>query len=262
MKGSNINLYKLTGCNFSNLIELDLTSNNIKDISPLFKCKFPILSTLILADNPINNNEVINLLEELDLPNLINLNLYKTGITDLKIFKLVIKYKKLIILKIGENKFDYKNDKESFYQLPELLEEFGITGCFEGDDANFIRKLGIENLKIFYFSRNKINNLKYLEKVKFEKLEEFWAISNRIADIKEIMYLNKKENIKIINLKENYINNFNELFDIINNFPKLEKLGVIGNDKIKEEDVEEMKIKIKNKYNRNLEIIFKDESNN
>ena len=76
------------------------------------------------------------------------------------------------------------------------------------------------------------------------------------------MYLNKKENIKIINLKENYINNFNELFDIINNFPKLEKLGVIGNDKIKEEDVEEMKIKIKNKYNRNLEIVFKDESNN
>ena len=109
------------------------------------------MSTLILADNPINNNEVINLLEELDLPNLINLNLYKTGITDLKIFKLVIKYKKLIILKIGENKFDYKNDKESFYQLPELLEEFGITGCFEGDNANFIRKLGIENLKIFLF---------------------------------------------------------------------------------------------------------------
>ena len=70
------------------------------------------------------------------------------------------------------------------------------------------------------------------------------------------MYLNKKDNIKIINLKDNYINNFNELFDIINNFPKLEKLTVIGNDKIKEEDVEEMKIKIKNKYNRNLKIIL------
>ena len=96
MKESNINLYKLTGCNFSNLKELVLTSNNIKDISPLFKCKFPILSTLDLADNPINN-EVINLLEELDLPNLITLNLYKTGITNLKIFKLVNKYKKLNI---------------------------------------------------------------------------------------------------------------------------------------------------------------------
>ena len=164
MKESNINLYKLTGCNFSNLKELVLTSNNIKDISPLFKCKFPILSTLDLADNPINN-EVINLLEELDLPNLITLNLYKTGITDLKIFKLVNKYKKLKHFFIGENKFDYKYDKEPFYQLPEFLEEFGITGCFEGDNANFIRKLGIENLKIFYFSRNKINNLKYLEKV-------------------------------------------------------------------------------------------------
>ena len=90
-----------------------------------------------------------------------------------------------------------------------------MTGNFEGDRARFVKRLGIENLKIFYFSRNKIDNLKYLENIKFKRLEEFWAISNQITNIKEIMYINGKENIKILNLKQNNINNFNEFIDII-----------------------------------------------
>ena len=71
------------------------------------------------------------------------------------------------------------------------------------------------------------------------------------------MYIQNKDNLKIINLKENKISNFNELIDIIKDFPKLEQLNVSYNG-IKKEDVEKMKIKIKEKYNRNVNIIVEN----
>ena len=43
------------------------------------------------------------------------------------------------------------------------------------------------------------------------------------------MNLYNKENIKIINLKNNKIKNFWELFDIIEYFPKLKELTITGN---------------------------------
>ena len=86
-------------------------------------------------------------------------------------------------------------------------------------------------------------------------MEEFWAISNKITNIKEIMNINGKENIKILNLKQNNINNFNEFIDIINHLPKLEKFILIGNG-IDKEDVLEIKNHIKEKYHREIDIII------
>ena len=173
----------------------------------------------------------------------------------MKVFELVKKYKKIKHFFVGENKFVFDENIKSFYEFPETVEEFGMTGNFEGDRARFVKRLGIENLKIFYFSRNKINNLKYLENIKFKRLEEFWAISNQITNIKEIIKLNRKENLKIINLKENQISNFNELPDIIINFPKLKKI-IIKDNGIKESDVLKTKNTIKEKYNLDIEIII------
>ena len=68
------------------------------------------------------------------------------------------------------------------------------------------------------------------------------------------MNIQNKDNLQIINLKENKISNFNELIDIIKDFPKLEELNVSYNG-IKKEEVEEMKIRIKEKYHRNVNII-------
>ena len=189
-------------------------------------------------------------MEKLNIPKLEQLNLYKNKITDIKIFGLIKRYKKLLLFYIGENKFidDKSND---IFEFPETLEEFGLTGNFEGEDINFAKRLGIENLKIFYMSRNKITNLKSLKNINFLRLEEFWAISNKITDIKEIMNINSKEKLRIINLKQNEIINFNEIYDIIDYFPNLEILNVIGNG-IETEKIDEMKKKIKKKLKKDL----------
>ena len=250
-----IDLTEFKNKNFKNLKELVLEKDKIDDISPLFSCEFPVLEILNIERNNLVENTIIDLLENLKLPNLIYLDLFSTNITNLKIFELIKKFKKLKHFFIGQNKFEINHNSKAFYEFPESLEEFGMTGNFQGKDAEFIERLGIDNLKIFYFSRNKICDLKYLENIKFKRLEEFWVVSNEITDIKEIIKLNRKENLKIINLKENQISNFNELPDIIINFPKLKKI-IIKDNGIKESDVLETKNTIKEKYNLDIEIII------
>ena len=239
---------------FPNLKELILVSNHIKDISPLFSCEFPILEKLDLADNEIDNT-VIEFLKKLNLPELTYLNLFVNKITNLEIFELIKKYTKLTSFYIGENKFEIDDNQNLFYQFPETVEIFGMTGNFQGDNARFIQRLGIENLKSFYFSRNKITNLKYIKDFKFKRLEKLWAICNEITDIMEIMNIQNKDNLKIINLSKNKIKNFSKLFDIIGFFPKLEELILSGNF-INKSEVIDMKKKIKEKYNLKLNIII------
>ena len=131
-----------------------------------------------------------------------------------------------------------------------------MTGNLEGDKCNFIKRLDISNLKIYYISRNNIDNLSYIENIKFKRLEKFFSMKNNISDIKEIMKIKGKENLKLIDLRGNKIKNFNELIDIISEFPKLERLVVKNNKDIKETQVIEMKKKIKEKYNFELEIVI------
>ena len=238
---------------FPCLKELILTNDGINDISPLSSCKFPALEKLNLEKNNIDDN-IIVFLKKINLPKLTYLNLFVNKITNLEIFEIIKKFENLKQFHIGDNKFDFNRNSKSFYEFPKSLELLGITGDFDGENAFFIEKLGIENLKTFYFSRNNISSLKYLKNIQFNKLESFWAISNNITDIKEIMNINGKETLKIINLKENKINNFDELFDIINNFPKLEKI-ILNNNNISEEEANEMKKRIKDKYKKDLDIV-------
>ena len=112
-----------------------------------------------MADNQIGNT-IIDLLEKLNLPELNYLNLFLNKITSLKIFEIIQKYTKLNLFYIGENKFKIENPKSS-YKFPLSLEEFGITGNLEGENVEFIKRLGIENLKILYISRNNISNLHF-----------------------------------------------------------------------------------------------------
>ena len=256
IKGSNstIDLSAFKDKKFPNLKDLSLVSDHIKDISALFSCEFPNLEKFDLADNEIDNS-VIELLKVLNLKKLTYLNLFHNKITNLEIFELIENYSELTTFYIGENKFNYNDNSKPFYKFPEKLEIFGLTGNFEGEKAEFVEKLGIENIKTFYFSRNKITNLKYIKNIKFKRLEKIWAISNQISDIKEIMNIQNKENVKIINLQNNQIYNFNDLFDIIGDFPNLKELK-LSNNYIYKSEVIEMRKKIKNKYNRNLNIII------
>ena len=251
-----INLSLFKNLKFPFLEELILINDKINDITPLFFCEFPALKKLNLENNLIDN-KVIELLKNIDLPEITFISLYVNKITSLEIFDVLKNFEKLTSFHIGENKFDFKTDIKSFYEFPESIEELGLTGNFDGKNIEFINKLRIGNLKTFYFSRNKLTNLKDLKGIIFKRLFKFWAISNKISDIKEIMNIQNKDNLQIINLKENSISNFNELIDIIKDFPKLEELNVSYNG-IKKEEVEEMKIRIKEKCNRNVNIIVEN----
>jgi Leucine-rich repeat (LRR) protein len=199
------------------------------NISPLFSCKFPVLEYLDLEKNNINNT-IIDLFLIKKFYKLKFLSLYKNNITDEKIFDLIKNCKKLKTFFIGENPIEFDPNNDKIYEFPKSLEEFGMTGNLDSKKAIFINRLIISNLKIFYFSRNKIDNLKYLENIYFKRLEEFWAISNQIKNIKQLKYIKGKQNLKKISLKENQINNFNELIDIIEDFPNLKELILKNNN--------------------------------
>ena len=249
----NIDLSVLNNQIFPNLKEIIMRGNLIQDISFLNKSQFPCLEKIDIEENIINNDS-IQVLDNSELPKLKYLNLFKNKITSIKIFDILKKFPLLETFYIGENKFDMEEIKydRSTFTFPNDIKEFGITGNFKGN-ADFVKRLRIENLETFYISRNQISDLKCLKNINFIRLREFWAISNNITDINEIMNINGKENIRKINLKQNPINNFQELFNIIENFRNIKELGFVDNNITKEEAVD-MEIRIKNAHNIDLKI--------
>ena len=257
---NSLNLELFKNIEFPILEELILVGDKIKDISPIFSCKYPKLKKLHLEDNQIDNN-IIEYLNNAKLDELTFLSLYVNKITSLEIFDVIKNFKKLTSFHIGENKFDFKKDSKKKYEFPENIEEFGMTGNFNGDNTEFIEKLLIGNLQTLYLSRNKLKSFECLKNIQFTRLYKFWGISNEITDIKEIENINNKDFLEIINLKDNKINNFNELIKIIKDFPKLKFLDVSYND-IKEEDVLEMINRIKKEYKRDINILIEKNDNN
>ena len=240
---------------FLHLKDLTLISDKFKedkeDIYSLSSSEFPVLEILSLGDNNFGN-KIIDVLDKLNLPKLIFLNLYSNNITDIKLFDVIKKFEKLKLLFVGENPFKIEENPKKFYKFPKSMEEFGMTGNLEGKRCAFIKRLDISNLKIFYISRNKIGNLSYIENIKFKRLEKFYSMRNDIKDIYEILKIQGKENLKSIDLRDNNINNFKELINIIDKFPNLERIVVSGNEGINEAQIKKMK----NQIGRELDIII------
>ena len=130
------------------------------NISPLFSCNFPVLENLDLEKNNINNT-IIDLFQNKKFYRLKKLSLYKNNITDKKIFDLINNFKKLKTFFIGENPIEFGPNNEKIYVFPKSLEELGLTGNLDHKKAKFINKSINKQFKNFYFSRNKIDNLKY-----------------------------------------------------------------------------------------------------
>lgn len=219
---------------------------------------FPVLEKIDLKENQIGN-DAIEILAKANLPKLKHLNLFKNKITSIKIFGVIKNFKELELFYIGENKFDMEeiNRDKSFFIFPDSLEEFGITGNFKGN-TDFVKQLNIENLKIFYISRNQISDLKCPTNIMFVRLDEFWAISNNITDIKEITNIQGKEKIRKINLKQNKISNLQDLFEIVHYFPSLKELVLVDNG-ISQKEAHDMARRINIEYNMDLIIIVKED---
>lgn len=223
------------GKKFCNLKRLIMNNISLKNISGMANCSFPNLKLIEIESNELTN-DCIKVFNKLDLPKIHYISLFDNKITSTEIFGIAEKYKTLKVFFIGKNQFDdtiVKNDKTT-YEFPNI-ETLGITNNFSKETNNFIfTNLNLENIKILYIYGNYFSSFEKFEKIKFKRLEKFWfrGMTHKgfITDIKEIMYFQGKENIKNICLKENKINNIEELVNIIPSFPKLEFLNIEDNE--------------------------------
>jgi len=228
---------------FNNLKNLTMNNIKLKDISALSSCSFPNLKVFDLESNEITN-DCIKVLKAFELPKVIYFSLFDNKITSPEIFEIFEKYETLKVLYIGKNSFDknlIKNDKNK-YKFPDL-DIFGISNSFTKETNNFIfDNLNIENIKILFIYANEFYSLEKLDQIVFKRLEEFCFRGNinkgYITDINEINHLKGSKNIRKINLKENKINNIEELIKIIPSFPNLQCINIEDNpidaDKIEE----------------------------
>ena len=215
--------------NLESLIELNLNDNEIEDISPLENCNLDNLERFDIERNKLNN-KCINTFKNLSLPKIKWLNLFQNNIKSTEILDVINKFESLETFYIGENQFDKSElEKNKIYNFPPNLIEFGITGYLTDETIDFILKLKIEKLKIFYISRNHLTSLSFLKKIKFENLEQFWGSFNNLTNIKEIENLQSKETIKKINLKGNKISDINNILEIIKPFTYLEEINLEDN---------------------------------
>ena len=223
------------GKDFSELKVLCLNEIKLKNISNLSSCSCPKLKRVDFECNLIGDDS-INAFKNIK-PQYINL--FDNKITSIKILEVIKNNENLKEFYIGKNPLIAKDDEIMNcnniykYHLSQKIEKLGLTNLFDQKTVEFILNQGIENIKVLYIGSYGFSSFKIFENIVFNKLEALWARGNEdkgyIEDIKEINYINGKENIKIINLKQNKIKNIKELEKIIPSFPNLKLLNIEDN---------------------------------
>ena len=245
-----------------NLKKLILNDNFITNIDPLLNCNFELLEIFELQNNQLNYQSLKDF-DKMRFQKIKFINLYINKIESIKIFEKILNFKTLNKFYVGNNKFEkeeiFRNgDKE--YDLS-FLSNLGITGNFTDETIFFSTKLILTNLETLYVSRNNLSSLDFLKKIKCKKLFKLWAIQNKLIDYNDILKLEYKDNIQIINLEQNKINNIDNLFEFISNFPSLTSLNLSTNE-INLDDIKNKAIieKIKETY-ENLNLILDNQNN-
>ena len=105
----------------------------------------------------------------------------------------------------------------------------GITGNFTDETIHFTKNLILSNLEILYVSRNHLSSLDFLKNICCKNLFKLWAIENNLTDFNDILKLEYKDNIQIINLEENNISKVDNLSEFISKFPGLKELNLSSN---------------------------------
>ena len=209
---------------------MDAIFHFLKDISLLLYCNFPFLEILELENNEIDN-ECIDILKKVNLPHLNKLSLYNNRITKIKVFEILNNFE-LKIFYIGKNKFNENelNNYKDIIKLPDNLEELGLSGIFDEKTNNFIKKIKIHNLKILYITENAYKSLEDLKNIHFNRLQSFWAPYNKLTDMKELLFIENKEEITDIFLRGNNITKIDE--KVLDLFKNLKRLNLENNDKM------------------------------
>lgn len=225
----------LKNINFTYLITLSLSDNNIVDISPLKNMNAPNLKDLILSTNKITD-EYINVIDDMNFPNLTFINLCRNYFHDYNLFKYFKKFKYLKALYTGYNKFE-KNDNNNGnikYEMQNLTKLGCNSGVFSNITIKLISNFNFINLKELYLSGNKLNSLDFVEDLKCEKLEKFWAFSNNFQDFWPLI---KFTYLIEINLKRNFIRDIAKIEEFVDKLKQLKEFNLSLN-KIKEKSGE------------------------
>ena len=198
------NIKNLLKINFKYLLKLNLSHNNIKDISFLKEKSFQNLKFIILENNKIKNLDILknNILEELEI-----FLLYSNLINDLSSFKNK-NFVNLNYLSLANNKIQnisYLTEAKLYH-----LEVLNLSNNIISD-INCLIDLKTPELKELYLNGNKIIDIKSLENIHFSNLEILNLNNNNIDNINIFLNVKFQKTIKELYLLNNPIIYFNSL---------------------------------------------------
>ena len=231
IKNSNLNdITQLCELDLVNLEKLYLSENSISNVEPLLRAKFKKLKHLDFGRNKIDDENISYLLE-MQFDQLEEINLYSNSLTDVKIFELQNNQNlpKLKTFYIGNNKIDWakRNSIGLKYNFKKLT-TIGLTcGLFDDYTIKNINSFNLSSLKIIYLSKCDFHSLYFVEFLELPLVEEFYI---NISFINEFFPLNKYKSLKIIEMRENFIENIDKLEEFINSLPNLIQFNILENN--------------------------------
>ena len=241
------NLENICKANLVNLDILELPNNDIDDLSPLKYANFLNLKHLNLSNNKIDNKN-ISYFTDFKFKYLSHINLSLNLITEFKFFDTLKIFPNLNHLLIRSNKFKIKdNDFNYEYDLSSLERLVISDGVMSDDSIEILSKMKLYNLKILHLNNNKLGSLSSIKEIESEKLEEIYINNNELETFEELV---KFTTLTKVEIKNNKINNLNNLEDFFNKLPKLKKINLKGNRIYsKDERNSEKLISLKENYN-------------
>ena len=231
---------------FPNLTKIDLSGNDLENISGLSKLELLLLTDLNLSRNKIND---FTELAKVKFENLTSLDVSENQIINID-FLNKVNFDYLSILNLSENRISNISPLENAnFNYLSILN----LGFNQIQNIDILSNVCFTNLIILYLNNNQIENINIFDKIPFEKLEILNLNSNNIKEIdslknaklrmlKELnLSFNKIENIKNINSLpftslESLNLSFNKLSNIIAleniKFKSIKKISIYGNDDI------------------------------
>ena len=211
------NLKTISKINFNNLLQINLSNNQIRDMSIFKENSFANLRFLILADNKIGS---LDPLEKNTFENLEFLSLNTNKFIDTKSFQNK-NFFSLNYLSLSKNSIS----DISFLPVADLpnLTVLNLSNNHI-NNINTFRYLKTPELKELYLNSNMISQIDVFEYISFENLEILNLFDNDIKDINIFQKVSFQKTIKELYLSKNPIN----YFDLLNNcyFQNLEKLSL------------------------------------